>query len=576
MKKIRKLLAFLLVFVFASSFFFTSMVSYADEEEEEVYVDPLGGYKGLVAHWKFDGNLKDSSKFGNDGVAIGGKNGVTFVDGVSGSGVKLDGKSYIEVNDSDSLDLRDAFTFSFWVYKDDMRKKDYMEGGVPYLLKYTDDGYPIAYGVYEWWTLMPGVPYTDVNGEQDEVHAGKQVDIQKWTLITATYDGKSLKIYLDKQLVKSELKSITLAGSEQPLFIGFGNFMTVDNFFKGVLDDMRIYNKALSYGEIEDLYDEVVSKDNPGVELINKPKDLVAYYKFNGNLNDASTYKNNGIEISSKGGLKYEYGYAGKCVIFNGASYIEVQDSDSLDLDKGFTISAWLYMEKPKDMQIILAKYGESYNKNMPSYILQDWFGREILSLSDFDDDHNQVEFAIDESATQYGKWVYYAVTYKGSTGEKASKDDNTIKTYINGKLVSTEKFDGEISNSSGPLWIGAGMFNEETRFYKGKMDELRIYNYALTVDEIKRDMNIKDTITITGIKDNTLKVGATAQLKVTRLNVNDGKSFDVTSTASYKSSDTKILTVSKGKAKGVKKGKANITATYGLISGTLKNVTVK
>ena len=590
MKRGRKLLAFLLVYVLASTFIFSSMISYADEEEnyEEVYdevegdedsdsmVDPLCGYKGLVAHWKFDGNLKDSSQFGNDGEAIGGKNGVTFEDGVLGSGVRLDGKSYIEIPDSDSLDLRDAFTFSFWVYKEDMRKKDYMEGGVPYLLKYTDEDYSFAYGAYEWWTLMPGVTYTEVNGDQGEVNAGAEVDIQKWTLITATYDGKSLKIYLDKQLVKSELKSITLARSKQPLYIGFGHFMTVDNFFKGVLDDMRIYNKALSYGEIEDLYDEVVNKDNPGEKLINKPKDLVAYYKFNGDLKDASKYKNNGIEIASKGGIKYEYGYAGKCAVFNGASYIEVQDSDSLDLDKGLTISAWLYMEKPKDMQIILAKYGESYDKKKPSYILQDWFGAEMLALSDFDDDHNIAEFSIDESATEYGRWVYYAVTYKGSTGEKASKDDNTIKTYINGKLISTESFDGEISNSSGPLWIGAGMFNDETRFFKGKMDELRIYNYALTVDEIKRDMNIKDTITISGIKDNALKVNATAQLKVTRLNVNDGKSFDVTSTATYKSSDTKILTVSKGKVKGVKKGKANITATYGLISGTLKNVTVK
>lgn len=591
MKKFNKLLVFLLVCILAIVHWYPALASYAEEDENydtgdyensseyedeigDSTVDPLGGYKGLVAHWKFDGDLKDSSQYNNDGVAIGGKQGVTFVDGVLNSGVRLDGKSYIEVKDSDSLDLMNAFTFSFWVYKEDMRKKDMMDGGVPYIIKNNEEYADFPYGVYEWRDLTPGITFCDEDGA-DDIHSEKQVDIQKWTLITATYDGKTMKIYQNKQLVKSELKNVALIRSSQPLYIGFGHFMTFDNFFKGILDDMRIYNTALTYSDIEELYDTATASDNPGAAKINKPNALVAYYKLNGDLKDSSGFKNDGIAVNSKGGIKYDYAYAGKGAIFNGASYIEVKDSDSLDIDKGFTISAWIYAENPKTSQPIIAKYGESHDKKNPSYILQDWYGHETLTLANFEEEGDIREFNIDESATMYGRWYYYTVTYHGKEDdEEASKGDNTIKTYINGKLVSTQEFDGDISNSSGPLWIGAEKNNGT--FFKGKMDEIRIYNYALSTKEIKRDMSVKDTLLIENNELSKLELNQITKLKVSRRNVNDGKNYDVTDKSGFKTSNVKVLTVKNNEVKAVGKGKAYISIQHGLISAKTNTIDIK
>ncbi len=504
MKKSSKLIAFLLVFTLAIVYWCPALASYADEDEDydigdyedsEEYEDetgdniddPLGGYKGLVAHWKFDGDLKDSSQFNNDGVAVGGK-GITFVDGVLNSGVRLDGKSYIEVKDSDSLALTDAFTFSFWVYKEDMRKKDLVDGGVPYIIKNNEEYSDFPYGVYEWNDLTPGITYCGEDGA-DSIHSEKQMDIQKWTLITATYDGSTMKLYQNAQLVKSVLTEVELISSSQSLYIGFGHFMTMNNFFKGIMDDMKIYNTALSYSDIEELYDAATASNNPGADKVKKPDALVAYYNFNGNLKDSSGFKNDGKAVNSKGGIKYDKTDAGKCAVFNGSSYIEVKDSDSLNLDNGFTISAWIYAEKPKTSQPIIAKYGESHDKRNPSYILQDWYGSETLTLANFDMEGDEHNFGIDEGVTGYKKWYYYSATFKGQEDdENAKKGDNTIKIYINGKLVSTKEYDGVISHSSGPLWIGAE--KKHGTFFKGKMDELRIYNYALTANEIKSDMN--------------------------------------------------------------------------------------
>ncbi|MCX8132059.1 MAG: Ig-like domain-containing protein [Clostridia bacterium] len=602
MKETKKLIAVLVTLVLVLTCMFSATVVFAEDEDqtEEAsqdtaaqeesadVVDSLGGYKGLVAHWKFDGDLKDSSQFANDGVAVGGKNGVTFVDAVLGKGVKLDGKSYIKVKDSNSLDIRDAFTFSFWVYKDDMRKKETMEGGVPYIIKYNEEGYDYPYGVYEWWTMTPGITFCDSDGAED-IHAEKQVDINKWTLVTATYDGETMAIYHNKEMVKSELKSTSLIKSSQPLYIGFGHFMTVDNYFKGVMDDMRIYNKALSYTEVEDLYDDAVA-DGSGKNLVIRPNKLVAYYKFENNLKDLSGCGNDGFAVKANN-FKYVDGIAGKAVRFNGASYIEVKDSDSLDLDRGFTFGMWVYKEKSKNNQPIFAKYGESHNKKETSYKLTDWAnnGGHRLELADIDKDVNYTDYTIDNEKYVDGRWYYYTATYNGKAedDDTADGDANTIKIYIDGKLIKTEEFDGDISNSSGPLWIGG---TTDSIYFKGIMDEFRIYNYALTPTQVKELYSMRDGLEVLSgtkaVTSLTMKAKQEVQLKINSLThlftvpaeklgvgKDDIKRLDVSSKAVYKSSNTKVVSVSStGKLTAAGKGNATVTVTYGSRS---QNITI-
>jgi hypothetical protein len=560
-----------------------------DQDEASKERADLGGYKGLVAHWKFDGDLTDSSKFKNDGVAVGGKSGVTFVDSVVGKGVKLDGKSYIEVKDSDSLDLSKAFTFSFWVYKDDSRKKDEWDGGIPYIIKSPDEWKEIPYGVYEWWRLTPGFTYFDEEYAGD-IHSEKQLDIQKWSLISVTYDGKTMKIYRDKELVKSELKDVVLARSFNPLYIGFGHFMNTDNYFKGVLDDMRIYNQALTYSEIEDLYDDAAK--GSGKNLVHKPDRLVAYYKFEDNLKDLSLFKNDGAAIKANN-FKYIDGMAGKAIKFNGASYIEVKDSDSLDLDQGFTFGMWIYKEKSKNNQPIFSKYGESHNKKEASYSLLYWnesFDSD-LTLSDFEEGGDSFQDRMDGgSAASDGRWFYYTATYQGSDDneEASAKDTGTLKQYINGKLVKSQEFDSSIAHSSGPLWIGG---STNGAYFKGRMDEFRIYNYALTPTQVKELYNMRDRLEVNSVdkkaKFSSLKAKQTIQLEVnllTHLFTPSGneatggkdelKKQEVTSKATFKSNNTKVAAVSeKGVLTTTGNGKAKITVTYGNYSQELSIV---
>ncbi len=589
MKRYKNWLVLLVFISMLLTFVFSSVIVLADDDEaqqddqsEEVVSEEgsdLGGFRGLVAHWKFDNNLDDSAQFGNDGTAVGGAKGVTFVNGIIGKGVKLDGKSYIKVSDSDSLDLNDKFSFSFWVYKDEMRKKDSMDGGVPYIIKNPDPYEDIPYGVYEWFELTPGITFSD-DSSSYEVTSEKKVDINKWTMISVTYDGETMKIYRDKELVKSELTNVNLQRTSQPLYIGFGHFMTVDNYFKGVLDDMKIYNTDLTYSEVEDLYSKVAASIS-GKNLIDKPHNLVAYYKFENNLKDYSGFSNNGIAVKANN-FKYVDGIAGKAIKFSGSSYIEVKDSDSLDLDKGFTIAGWIYKENTNKNQPILSKYGSSNERKACSYQLIDWLdSTPRITLSDFEKDGELSNFDIDDnSQITNGRWYFYAATYNGRADDEESTDSgsNTVKIYINGKLVQSSEFNGDISNSSGPLWIGG---TTDSIYFKGMMDELRIYNFAVSPTDIQKLYSYRDGLEVLSTDKKTvfssMKPKQSVQLMVNLQScASNFSKTDVTSKATYKTNNAKVATVSKtGKITTVGKGKATITVNYGRFSKNV-NIVVK
>jgi hypothetical protein len=571
MKFSRKTLASLILIftlLFSSLFSFSA---YADDEEiteEPVVEDSTPVVKpkvvapgGLVAHWKFDGNLKDSTQFKNDGV---GK--ITYVDAILVQGAKFDGKSFIEVKDSDSLDLTDAFTISLWVYKDDMRTKtnQNQEPGVSFITKLNDEYKSFPYALRQWWPTKPGVFIT---GEEGEVESFTEAgyDVNKWVLLTATFKDSTVKIYYNNEQVKSEpVETTTVITSSKNLLIGFSNFMNSDNYFKGIMDDLRIYNEALDQKAIIDLYDAGLAGN--GKNLLSKPKKMVAFYKFDGNGKDLSGFNNNADAIDANGGIKYVDGLAGKAAKFNGASYFEVQDNDYLDFDTNFTLAAWIYKEK-NTTQPIITKYGDIYNKKEASYSwtdLEAW--GQSIALSDFLDDNSQIS-TFSSKATPTGNWRYYTVAFDGST----------VKLYVDNALVKSENFPAVVTHSTLKMWIGA----TEDTFFKGMMDEVRLYNYTMTGKQIGEIYKLRDTLSITqaGSKISVGKInaGQSKQLKVdlkaykytpsNLKNTNGKDSFvttTVTTTAKYESSNTKVFTVTKaGKVTAVGKGKATLTVKY-------------
>ncbi len=458
--------------------------------------------KSLVAHYTFDGDAEDSSDYSNNGRIIG---NVTFVDGKIGKGAKFDGSSYIEVADDNTLDLKKAFTFSVWLY----REKSLDEGiRMPVLCKgESDDFFESAYRLYlGLGSTNAEISLIDENQSDSAEHSSSAtVPTQNWTHLAVTWDGTRATFFKNgavSTVIRTEIGNIL--SNDHNLLIGADS---VDgNFYHGIMDDLRIYNKALSDVEIKALTEvnppapptttpptttpptttpppTTTQPQTPAASIV-VPQGLMAYYAFEDNFNDTSGNNNNGSPI---GNVTFVNGKVGKGAKFDGAGYINVNDSNSLDIPNAITITAWLYKEKPLGEGIrtpILCK-GETddfFDTPYRFYLGLGANNPEICLI-----DENQSDSLEDVSNAIVGtqNWTHVAVTWDG----------NYTRFYKNGILsddpIETEYLTTMLCNDQNLL---IGMDSCDGIFYNGIIDELRIYNRALSDAEVKTVYEVKPT----------------------------------------------------------------------------------
>jgi hypothetical protein len=201
---------------------------------------------------------------------------------------------------------------------------------------------------------------------------------------------------------------------------------------------------------------------------------LVGWWPFNGNANDESGNGNNGI-VNGATLTTDRNGNVGKAYSFDGVSeFIEVPSSSSISVSTSYSISTWLLadvwsFQSPLDEHSIISKIDNG-----------NWYGGyEILSGGNGYIMHTGnigSNFSVGASGYSVTTWHHVIVTFNGSM----------VKSYINGQLVDSALRAGAIQTSNIPLRFarrgGAGYFNN---YFDGKIDDIAIYNRALTQQEI-------------------------------------------------------------------------------------------
>jgi hypothetical protein len=209
-------------------------------------VSPAGAT--LVAHLEFDGDLLDASGFGNDGTAIG---GITFQSGVIGQAAVFDATgSYVAVAHDASLNLTTGMTLAAWINAPNNGGND----GIIFkgALNATQGAYDLAFG-------FPTADDARININDAAVNAAATdvISFDVWTHLAATYDGSDLRLYVDGVQVAVTSFAGSISTENSPLNIG-QRFLTGagPNSFTGLIDDVRIYDNALSAGEVAMLIPE--------------------------------------------------------------------------------------------------------------------------------------------------------------------------------------------------------------------------------------------------------------------------------------------------------------------------------
>jgi hypothetical protein len=197
---------------------------------------------GLVAAYSFDEGtgttVADASGTGNGGT-IGTATWSTL--GKNGNALSFNGSSArVTIPDAPSLRLTAGMTLEAWVFPTTVtgRWRDVVFKGDDnyYLMATTPVGSaPGAGGIF--------------SGSYGETFGASALPANTWSHLSATYDGTTLRLYVNGVQVASRAQTGTLATSANPLNIGGDAFY--NQYFAGRIDDVRVYNTALSAAQIQ-------------------------------------------------------------------------------------------------------------------------------------------------------------------------------------------------------------------------------------------------------------------------------------------------------------------------------------
>jgi len=212
-------------------------------------------YADLVGHWMLDEGsgttVSDSSGNGNDGTIV---NKPTWITGINGGALEFHGLGaaggggdYMDCGNDASLDITGPTSIALWIRPDaddpegkgtetaPMAKA--MSGMSPYW------SYQVRYG---WGGPQPYMAFTFNTSPRAWAFVGRKLERNEWCHIACSYDGTTLKCYLDgEQTDSTPMGPIT--SSPTPVLIGSDGWGCD---WIGAIDDVRIYNHALSEAEI--------------------------------------------------------------------------------------------------------------------------------------------------------------------------------------------------------------------------------------------------------------------------------------------------------------------------------------
>ncbi|MFY7911211.1 MAG: LamG-like jellyroll fold domain-containing protein, partial [Emticicia sp.] len=307
----------------------------------------------------------------------------------------------------------------------------------------------------------------------------------EWHQITMVYNGSAMSVMVDGEFVGTKPASIV----REKNYLNIGSKIGNDGFFKGKIDDIRVYNRPLTQTEVNSTKNRSVSKSENGLVSYWKMDEGIGVKVFdnttiptNANVFGA-TFSSDKPEVYSAGvtdvtgyyvidGVNYSQNEGFRAtpmknfefnssLEFNAAdkSYGNLTDFDMPDTS---TVQILFYPFDLKSRQTVLSK-GSLYE----AYINN---GKLFLNLNGTTTDLGAIK----------AKFYHLAVTLDNTAG--------TANIYLEGELKGTVSFTGVSNWRNGSPWLLAtNSTNAATgKFYTGLVDEFVIYKTALPQNVIQ------------------------------------------------------------------------------------------
>ncbi len=360
-------------------------------------------------------------------------------------------EDFDEVADTDDLDFTTEFTIQTWIRPNFQNAWEGIitKGEGAWRLQRNNGTNTVALSLTGSTVSGDYAAVTNVNDGQ-------------YHMVVATYDNSKVRLYVDGYLDAEYDVTGAVDVTTDP--VQFGSNSSSSIFYRGAIDNARLYNRALNGAEVESLFiDEIGS---------------LVYQDFNGDAVDpnpcASSVTITGAELAPDRFMENNRAY-----IFDREDYMLVDDQQPDPQE--FTIMSWFSYENDDGVMI---GYGD--NTADPTQ-----FDRQIYVGAD-----NDLYFLVNPGSTQTiqapgnlesNRWYHVA----------ASLSADGMKLYLDGDLVAT-----------GPTVTSAASFDGFWRIgenFDGTIDEVQIYHDALSDTEVQ---NVYNSQTASGAEIQTWNLG--------------------------------------------------------------------
>jgi prepilin-type N-terminal cleavage/methylation domain-containing protein len=411
---------------------------------------------GPVAHWKLDETggttASDASGNGHHGTLVNMDPGSDWVSGKVGGALDFDGSNDYVDCDNQLSHLTD-FSVTAWVNPSSVGtdrqivSKGYNGSITQWELKTTTGSGKV--GFRHW---APGA---------SGVQSNQKLTAGTWTHLAGTYDGTTWRLYWDGLLDAESLDGGPVE-TDQRLLLGAVDINgSPGQLWRGRLDDIRLYDRVLDSAEIAELAEDT-------------EVGLVAWWRFDEhggpNASDASGHGLAGTLVNMNPGHAWVGGHLDNALAFDGIDdYVLVSPDPLFAVPAQVTVAAWIYKEP--DIHAyggIVSNHG--YNGD---FTFRSYEGKLSFALWEADGSTRKL---VGPTSLNSHQWYHVAAVADGAE----------IRMYVDGVPYGNPmSYDGTIRATPSRL-VSIGWDNyDNSRRWKGRLDDVRIYDRALSAGEI-------------------------------------------------------------------------------------------
>lgn len=252
---------------------------------------------------------------------------------------------------------------------------------------------------------------------------------------------------------------------------GFSGTVWMDDFCLTRLNHPRTYNMKPVHSYAQQEYTGALL-----IDYLSEPP-LSSYLIRNRGRIYSEGYESSGLATYSNCTWTSKDGYS--AMYFNGSDSViqsEVYALFSNMVSSKFTVTAWAYIDPMTSRPLYIL------SKTSSDFASIDYGLQVDPTIKGVRGHVNQAERLTVPNSIRYNEWIHLALTFDSSLGS------NNLKAYVNGSLVGQATYTSAVTANSKPIFIGSR--NGVAGQFKGYLRNVRLYNTALSQEEIVDEMN--------------------------------------------------------------------------------------